>query len=491
MRRRALAIPSIIEFTTDPQMLGLSLSPAQETVLRAIYGLPLTDDQLELYRGCTGRSTYSGRPFGEVTVVAGARSGKDSRVVAPIVCYEAVFGGHDQHVARGEQAVIPLVAQDQRATRIAFGYIRSYLTNSALLAPLVQEVLASEIVLTNGVKIVCFPSTLSAIRGWSIPVGVMDEVAFFRVEGQADADVEIQTSIRRGMIAFPSTRLVKISTPYMKGGVLFEDFTRAFGQDDPDLLVWRASTQLMHPAIPSQRLDRERRLDPRRFAREFEAEFAEDVDAFLPAAWVDGAVEWGRHERPPHDARQYVAAIDPFGGGPDAFTLVIVHTEGSDPARLVVQDVMKGWERPRTGTVDLQGIVEQICTIVKQYRVTSVIGDRYAGQWVQQAFEARGLHYEEAPDKAQAYLDVLPLFAQGRVQLLDDARLVRELKALERRPRHGGRDVVDHPRGGHDDYANALALAAAKTLRMRADSPWAVPSIVHVDGLDSYFRDLG
>jgi hypothetical protein len=65
----------------------------------------------------------------------------------------------------------------------------------------------------------------------------MDELAFFRLEGQADADVEVQASIRRGMIAFPSTRLVKISTPYMKGGVLFDDFRRGFGQDDPDLLV--------------------------------------------------------------------------------------------------------------------------------------------------------------------------------------------------------------------------------------------------------------
>jgi hypothetical protein len=31
---------------------------------------------------------------------------------------------------------------------------------------------------------------------------------------------------------------------------------------------------------------------------------------------------------------------------------------------------------------------------------------------------------------------------------------------LERRPRPGGKDVVEHPRGGHDDYINALALAA-------------------------------
>jgi len=112
------------------------------------------------------------------------------------------------------------------------------MTRGALLAPLIAEVLASEIVLTNGLTIIaCFPCTLRSLRGWSIPDGVMDELAFYRLEGQADSDVEVQASIRRGMIAFPTTRLVKISTPYMKGGVLYEDFTRGFGQDDPDLLV--------------------------------------------------------------------------------------------------------------------------------------------------------------------------------------------------------------------------------------------------------------
>jgi hypothetical protein len=49
------------------------------------------------------------------------------------------------------------------------------------------------------------------------------------------------------MIGFPTTRLVKISTPYMRGGVLYEDFQSSFGQDDPDLLVWRASSRLMNP----------------------------------------------------------------------------------------------------------------------------------------------------------------------------------------------------------------------------------------------------
>ena len=118
---------------------------------------------------------------------------------------------------------------------------------------MVEEVLASEITLTNGLAIVCFPCALRSLRGWSIPVGVMDELAFFRLEGQADADVEVQASIRRGMLNFPRPRLVKISTPYMKGGVLYDDFKKA--QDHPDLLVWRAPSVLqMNPSLGAESL---------------------------------------------------------------------------------------------------------------------------------------------------------------------------------------------------------------------------------------------
>jgi hypothetical protein len=40
---------------------------------------------------------------------------------------------------------------------------------------------------------------------------------------------------------------------------------------------------------------------------------------------------------------------------------------------------------------------------------------------------------------------------------------------LERRPRAGGRTLVDHPTGGHDDYANALALAVALASHTRSE----------------------
>jgi hypothetical protein len=362
----------IIEFIRDPQLLGLTLSPAQTALLKAIYARPMSEEELVLYRACTGREDPPPAAFGEVTVVAGARSGKDSRIAAPIVVYEATRGGHERHLARGERGVIPLVAQDTRAARVAFGFVKDYLTRSPLLAGLVAETLANEIALTNGLAIMCFPCTLRSLRGWSIPVGVLDELVFFRLEGAADSDTEIQASVRRGMVSFPHTKLIKISTPYMRGGVLFEDFTRGFGQSDADLLVWRASSMLMNPSLRAERLERERRLDPLRFAREYEGEFADDLEAFLPSVWVDDAVVAGRHQLPARVGISYLAAVDPSGGGPDHFTLSVVHAEGRGTERVVIQDLMRGWGRHGSQAPDLVGVVREIAELLKGYNLRGV-----------------------------------------------------------------------------------------------------------------------
>jgi hypothetical protein len=218
----------------------------------------------------------------------------------------------------------------------------------------------------------------------------------------------------------------------------------------------------MNPTLTPERLERERRLDPQRFAREYEAEFSEDVDTFLPAAWVEAAIARGRHELPPRDGVRYVAAVDPSGGAADAFTLAIVHPEGGNADRRIVQDVMRSWAPSRASTVDLAGVVKEIADILKRYRVSRVVGDRYAGQWVRQTFQRFGIRYDDPPfDRSAAYVEAEPLFAQGRIEILDDETLSRELRNLERRPRPGGKPLIDHPRGGHDDHANALALAAA------------------------------
>ncbi|GAI96200.1 unnamed protein product, partial [marine sediment metagenome] len=46
----------IITFATDPRFLGLSFEtrPAQEVLLRVLYGLPLEKKQIKIYRKLTG-----------------------------------------------------------------------------------------------------------------------------------------------------------------------------------------------------------------------------------------------------------------------------------------------------------------------------------------------------------------------------------------------------------------------------------------------------
>ncbi len=48
-RRRSRASSAgldIISFCTDPQLLNLKLSPAQRTLLKSIYNLPLTSEEM-------------------------------------------------------------------------------------------------------------------------------------------------------------------------------------------------------------------------------------------------------------------------------------------------------------------------------------------------------------------------------------------------------------------------------------------------------------
>jgi hypothetical protein len=463
-----LQAPDIVRFVSHPKWLNLPLSLHQETLLRAIYGLPMpTPEHLDIFRQCTGRATYVPRNYPEVTVISGARSGKDSRIAGSIAVYEACFGGH--RLAPGERGVIPIVAQDHRAAKIAFDFVRTYLQATPACESLITNITANEVTLSNGLSIATFPCTVKSLRGWSIPCGVMDELAFFRFEGSQESDIEIQTSIRRGMINFARTKLVKISTPYLKSGVLYEDFQKGFGTDDPDRLVWRSTTAQMNPSITAERLERERRLDPSRYAREFEAEFRDDLEAFLSSAWIENAVIKNRHALPPFlDRFWYGGAIDSSGGGNDAFTCSICHLEGDGSAPRIVQDYTKAYRKPRGGTVDLEGIVAEIATTLKSYGITVILSDRYAGQWVPQSFARHGITIdtETTPDKTTAYLELEPVLAQGRLDLLDDPIQTRELSLLERHNRAGGKPLIDHPRGAHDDRSNALALSVYATMVM-------------------------
>ena len=80
--------------------------------------------------------------------------------------------------------------------------------------------------------------------------------------------------------------------------------------------------------------------------------------------------------------------------------------------------------------------------------------------------------FEQA--KSDLYLELMALFTRAAISIPNHAPLLRELRLLERQTHRGGRDVVDHPRGGSDDLANCLAGVAhlARKPKYDWDSGW-------------------
>jgi hypothetical protein len=303
--------------------------------------------------------------------------------------------------------------------------------------------------LSNRLTISIFPCSFRATRGFSIPVAILDELAFFRIEG-ASVDKDIVDAIRPAQATFPKSKLIKISSPYMKAGELYRDFTTR--DKRPELLCFQASSWLMNPSTPQSFLDAERERDPEYFEREYEAQFTDQLSSAFSRDAVESCVVPGRFELPYSDLFEYAGATDPHGGGADEFAVSVCHREGNR----IVQDAIRGYRGKRP-----QDTVIEISALLKSYRIKRVVGDRYSGQWVRQAFLGQGIEYEVADITAsESFLELLPLVNQGSIEILDERIQKGQLLSLERRKSKSGKDSLGHPASGHDDRANALALAA-------------------------------
>ena len=115
------------------------------------------------------------------------------------------------------------------------------------------------------------------------------------------------------------------------------------------------------------------------------------------------------------------------------------------------------WFGSRTPPFDPASVAAEFAALVKEYRISKLIGDNYSGEWVLSAFQAAGIVYERCLRvKSQLYLEGLPSFNRGAISIPNQPRLIRELRLLERHVHRSGRDSVDHGSGGSDDFANVL-----------------------------------
>lgn len=428
--------------------------------LAALFGLPMTPDQLEVYRRCTGRADPPTAAATEGWLICGRRAGK-SFVLALVAVFLAVFREYRPYLAPGERATILIVATDRRQARTIFRYVRALLSVPLIGVKskdhpggLIERETADTFDLANRVTIEIGTASYRTTRGLTFAAVLGDELAFWPSDDAADPDYAVLDAIRPGLATIPGAMLLCASSPYAKRGALWDAFKRYFGKDG-DVLVWRADTRTMNPTVPQGVIDRAIERDPASAAAEFGAEFRNDIAAFITREVVEAAVSPGVFERSRIAGVSYSAFVDPSGGVSDSMTLAVAHNEtGRDGKRVVMLDAVREVKAPFSPDV----AVSEFAKLLKSYGVSRVTGDRYSGEWAREAFRKAGIEYRpSALPKSDLYKDLLPRMNSGEIDLLDNSRIVAQLCGLERRTARGGRDSIDHAPGSHDDVANVLA----------------------------------
>ncbi len=446
----------IRELMLDARLFGAEFSGPEWLPWRAfataLQGVaPHERGTSDLIRQCTGRQTLPCRAAREAWCVVGRRGGK-SRIAALIAVYLSCFRTYQ--LSPGERGTLMVIAADRKQAGVVKRYISGLLHANSMLLQLIAKETKSQIHLTNGITIEIHTASFRTIRGYTVVGAILDEIAFWRNDDSANPDAEILNALRPAMATVNGALLVAISSPYARRGELWRVYRNHFGNDASDILCWKAPTWLQNPTLPrnSPTIAQAFQDDEAVASAEYGAEFRRDIESFIAREVLDDALVSGRRELAPLTDTQYMAFVDPSGGAADSFTLGMAH---NDQGRLVL-DVLREAKPPFSP----ESVVADYAALLHRYRVASVTGDRYAGEWPREQFRKQGIdYYPSGKAKSDIYRDLLPLLNSGRVELLDLPRLVSQFATLERRTARGGKDSIDHGPKAHDDLANAAAGA--------------------------------
>ncbi|MEN6560473.1 MAG: hypothetical protein ABFD52_06850 [Acidobacteriota bacterium] len=460
----------IVQAFEDPKLFGSMIKDQAswanwKIFLRALFGLELSSADLIAFERFTGRTKPPAGRFNRALALCARRAGK-SRMAAFIAVYLALFYDWKPYLAPGETAVIACVAVDRVQAKVIFRYIAEILKLPAFRYAKAKE-LSDEIQLANGITISVRTCDFRSLRGPSYCAIIMDEAAFFRVDGSNPSE-EILRSVEPGMASLPGSLLLILSSPYGKFGIVWEEYRRSFGNNDAETLVWKAPTLDMNPTIGKGIVDKALATDYVSARSEYLAEFRDDIETFLTTESIEAVIVPGRKALPRLDGVRYFGFLDSSSGMADAAAAAIAHRETGGK---VILDRLEVRPSPHSPLDVLKGFMG----IFKEYGIFEVRADRYAVGFTSQAIAESGLKYVPSDlDKSSIFREFEPLVTTGQVELLDHKQLFQELRGLERRTRSGGKDIVDHFPGAHDDAANAAAGACvlAQKPPMRREIIW-------------------
>ena len=472
---------NIIQAITDPRIFKPLFKDPNTwsswfTFLRVFFGLkpnPKNND-LEVYQQATKRIEWPQKAFDEVWLICGRRGGK-SFVTSIIGTYLACFCDYSEYLVAGERGKVMLIAVDKQQAKVLKRYISGIFDAIPLLQEMILRETTESVELKNNIDIEIHTCNYRSVRGYTNVATVCEEIAFWRSEESSSPDFEVLDAVRPAMGTIPNSKLICLSSPYARKGALYDAYEKYYGKEDKGVLIWQAETRIMNPTFQEYIIRRAKERDPVVAASEYGAEFRKDVEQYCSREALERCivkertslvpywkgVKWDRNKVP-----RYTGFTDPSGGVRDSFTLAIGHKANN---KYILDFVTE-----KIPPFSPDAVVKEYTEILKNYRVSTVIGDRYAGEWPREAFRQNGIQYEVSDrSKSQLYIDFLPMInSPGEIELLDNAKMKAQFLNLERKSKTGGKDSIDKGPGCHDDIANVVAGVMAVGRKRKQAGVW-------------------
>jgi hypothetical protein len=147
---------------------------------------------LDVFGGTkVGRTQPPANQPSEIFTICGRRGGK-SFISSLTAVFIACFSSFKQYLNAGEKAAILILARDRDQAKIVFSYVSGILHAIPALSAMIDVERADEIELNT---ILVKTSDYRAIRGLTVAVAILDEVAFWDSEG-ISPDHEVLTALR-------------------------------------------------------------------------------------------------------------------------------------------------------------------------------------------------------------------------------------------------------------------------------------------------------
>lgn len=379
-----------------------------------------------------------------------------------------------------------VAAADLDQAGLLLDALRGFVSRSPALRGVLRVEGQRAVSLSSGASVTALPADGPSAHGLLPHFVVVDELAQW-ADGRGPRAV--WSALVSGLEKVPGARLVVITTAGDPASLAGEVIGRA--RDSAD---WRVSEMPGPlPWLTAAQLGRQRAvLLPSEYARLHLNRWTTGEESLVEADDLQAALLL-EGDVPPVAGREYVGALD-LGWRSDAAVLAVGHLEvehedvpgaGSVAVRQrVVVDVLRRWAPDRAAgrEVDLAAVEAELLGLSGRDPYSDPRTGAYGGvRWrvdpwqaaaLLQRMQARGVRVE-ATSFTGALVGRLgrALFqalAGRQLALPRSQELEYELARVRLRPAAGGGVRLDHPPGGHDDQAVALALVVEELLGNRS-----------------------